>query len=249
MDSAILVTPASGSTPAQYGFVDKHPSIWPWDLKPQSWMDENQQLWITPYSALTILAILLTIIMWLGETIYYHGKILLEGTKSNSIFESDKQKQKFSELEGINIYLPVHKDELNQYFTINVKKEQVQEKHLENLFRRHHTDTHFDLVQIVPADKRDKVLGTIKWYADSQNVQMHRTFEHGYKYNNSNNSRESQSPSQSFVTSSKESDLSDDNLHESRPVAPVFKVRDQAYSSPRRKSQGFTSPKTLPPTH
>ena len=73
MDSAVLETPANDSSVIgpQYAYVDKRPSIWSWELMPQSaWMSDVQLNWITPCSILTMIAIALTI-CWLFEHICY----------------------------------------------------------------------------------------------------------------------------------------------------------------------------------
>ena len=240
MDSAILVTPANGSNLAQYGYVNKHPSIWPWELKQQSWMDENQKLWIVPYSALTIIAIIATGVIWLGEPIYFHGKILLEGA---AISDSNTVSEKLlSTLEGINVYLPVHKDDRNQYRTSNFDFTQGAADQLQQHLKR----TNSGLIKDIPPEKLKAVLGTIKYYSSQLQNSNHDPGQN--KYSDFTNSTSSDSQSRSVQTSS----IASSSSHEQRPAsvtgtsttsASVTRVSGHGY--PRDNNRTFTSPRTF----
>ena len=168
MDSAITIVNDTGT---QYGYVDKYPSIWPWQLEPQSWMNETQKNWIVPYSILTMIAIFVTVMVWLGSTIFYHGKQFLcsmNKTNSQQSSASNNSELVFSQLEGVNLYLPLHKAGETKYITVSADKDTLLD-HFERIntpsYRRI-DESQFALIELLPTDKdiRKKVLGTVKWY-------------------------------------------------------------------------------------
>ena len=161
MDSAILIKPASGGNAAQYGYVDKRPSILPWELKPQSeWMNSAQKTWVLPYAILTLVAIAIAFTMWVIENIYFNSKKFFCKVKKSS--SADTSSILFSQLTGVHMYLPVHQVGPNKYFIVNT--EGMLLRHLEDSLRCQQEDSNFDLMELVPIEFRSKVLGIIKWY-------------------------------------------------------------------------------------
>ena len=162
MDSVALIKPASGGNAAQYGYVDKRPSILPWELKPQSeWMNSAQKTWVLPYAILTLIAISLAIIMWIVESVYTKTKRFFCKEKKSS--DAETSTTLFSELQGVQVYLPVHNSDPNVYFTVNTDGMLL--RHLEDSVKIKQDDSNFELVELVPLEFRNKVLGTIKWYS------------------------------------------------------------------------------------
>ena len=53
MDSSTIITPATSTSPAVYGYVDKYPSPLIWRLKADStWMNNAQMNWVFIYTIL-----------------------------------------------------------------------------------------------------------------------------------------------------------------------------------------------------